>query len=253
MKATLSAIILAKNEEYNIKDCIQSVLFADEILLIDDFSEDNTVRIARNLGARVIQHPLNSDWGQQRRYGIAQVKSDWILFIDADERVSNELANEIRQVIQDTELRSYKLRRFNKFHYNKAAHGVLRHDSVLRLMPKEGATVEGIVHEKFLSPYPQEILKGKLYHYTYDNWQQYFNKFNNYTTAASKRYQKENKKCYFFRDIVLRPLWAFLKVYLLDRGFMDGKLGFILSVNHYFYTMTKYVKLYYLNKSNGKL
>jgi hypothetical protein len=96
-------------------------------------------------------------------------------------------------------------------------------------------------------------MKKFMYHYTYDNWQQYFNKFNNYTTLAAAKYKEQGKKCYFFRDIILRPFWAFIKVYFLQGGFLDGKLGWILSVNHYFYTMSKYVKLYYLYKSNGKL
>ena len=109
------------------------------------------------------------------------------------------------------------------------------------------------MHEKISSSYSEEKLQGALYHYTYDNWQQYFNKFNNYTTLAANRYKDEGKSCSFVRDIMLRPMWAFFKMYILDRGFLDGKIGFILSINHYFYTMTKYVKLYYLLKSNGKL
>jgi hypothetical protein len=92
-----------------------------------------------------------------------------------------------------------------------------------------------------------------MYHYTYDNWKQYFNKFNNYTTLAAEKYYQQGKGCNFFLDIMLRPLWAFIKVYIINLGFLDGKIGFILSVDHFFYTMTKYVKLYYLYKSNGKL
>ena len=118
---------------------------------------------------------------------------------------------------------------------------------------KEGTNIEGFVHETISSTYPEAKLHGKMYHYTYDNWHQYFNKFNNYTTLAAKKYKENGKSCSFVKDILIRPSWAFFKVYILDRGFLDGKMGFILSVNHYFYTMIKYVKLYYLLKSNGKL
>lgn len=120
-------------------------------------------------------------------------------------------------------------------------------------MPAEGSHVEGYVHPAIVTPYPNKKLNGFMYHYTYDNLDQYFGKFNNYTKLAAEKYKKQNKKCSFFKDIVLRPMWAFIKVYLLQGGFLDGKIGWILSVNHYFYTMNKYVKLYYLYKSNGKL
>ena len=92
-----------------------------------------------------------------------------------------------------------------------------------------------------------------MYHYTYDNWDQYFNKLNKYTTLSAEKYKKANKSVSFLKDIVFRPFWAFIKMYLLQGGILDGKMGWVLSVNHYFYTMTKYVKLYYLYKSNGKL
>lgn len=249
----VTAIILARNEEQHIEECIKSIQCADEILVIDDGSTDRTVEIAEALGAKVIHHALNGDWSQQRRFGISQASCDWILFIDSDERVSLELNDEIRQAVQCREKKAYWLSRHNIFHYNSATHGSMRPDKVLRLMPTEGASVEGFVHETFISPFPQATLKGKLFHYTYDNWTQYFNKFNKYTSAAAEKYHEQGKQCSFWKDIILRPHWAFFKIYILQKGFLDGKIGFILSLYHYMYTVTKYVKLYYLNKSNGRL
>ena len=242
--STITAIILARNEEKHIVDCIKSILFADEILIIDDGSTDQTVPLATELGATVIPHSLNGDWAQQRRFGISQSHSEWIVFIDSDERVSPELAKSIQQAIQG-EPKAYWLRRYNLFRHNQATHGVVRPDKVLRLMPREGASVEGAVHEAFISPYSQDTLKGKLYHYTYDNWDQFFDKFNKYTTAAANKYKKQGKSCSFFGDIIVRPIWAFLKIYILQGGIIDGKIGFLLSVYHMLYTKTKYVKLYY--------
>ena len=216
--STVTAIILARNEEKHIVDCIKSIQFADEILVIDDGSTDQTVSLATGL----------------------------------DERVSPELAKSIQRAIQG-EPKAYWLRRYNLFHHNQATHGVVRPDKVLRLMPREGATVEGAVHEAFISPYPQDTLEGKLYHYTYDNWHQFFEKFNKYTTAAANKYKEQGKSCSFLGDIILRPTWAFFKIYILQGGILDGKIGFLLSIYHMMYTMTKYVKLYYLNKSNGQL
>ena len=175
------------------------------------------------------------------------------IFLDADERVTKSLASAICDAVIKDEKNAYWIERKNKFHYNNAEHGVLRPDWVCRLMPAEGSHVEGYVHPAIVTPYPNKKLNGFMYHYTYDNWDQYFGKFNNYTKLAAEKYKKQSKKCSFFKDIVLRPMWAFIKVYLLQGGFLDGKIGWILSVNHYFYTMNKYVKLYYLYKSNGKL
>ena len=249
----VTAIILARNEEQHIEECIKSIQCANEILVIDDGSTDQTVFLAEQLSAKVIHHALNGDWAQQRRFGISQSSCEWILFIDSDERISSELNDEIRQVVQRREKKAYWLSRHNIFRHNSATHGSMRPDKVLRLMPKEGATVEGFVHETFISPFPQETLKGKLFHYTYDNWTQYFNKFNKYTSVAAEKYYEQGKYCSFWKDIILRPHWAFFKIYILQKGFLDGKIGFILSLYHYMYTVTKYVKLYYLNKSNGKL
>ncbi len=249
----ISALILAKNEERNIEECIKTVLFCDEVLVIDDFSTDKTKEIAESLGARVMQRSMAGDWGGQQTFAIQNAKYEWALFVDADERISEPLAEEIKAVVNNGEQNAYWIRRANKFHFNEATHGILRPDYVNRLFPAKNSYVEGYVHPEIKAPYPNKKLKHVMYHYTYDNWDQYFGKFNNYTRLAAEKYKKNGKSCSFFRDIVLRPLWAFFKIYILNLGFLDGKLGFIFSVNHYFYTMTKYVRLYYLYKSNGKL
>ncbi|RKS85952.1 glycosyltransferase involved in cell wall biosynthesis [Orbus hercynius] len=249
----ISVLIVAKNEQHNIGDCIKSCQFAKEVIVIDDYSSDDTAKIATSLGAKVIQRALAGDWGGQQTFAIEQASYDWIFLIDADERVSDELAQQISEAVNRNDKTAYWIQRQNKFRFNKATHGILRPDFVCRLMPKQGTYVEGYVHQQIVTPYPSQKLSGYLYHYTYDNWEQYFNKFNKYTTLSAEKYKKNHKKCYFFKDIMLRPLWAFMKVYFIQGGCLDGKMGWILSVNHYFYTMNKYVKLYYLYKSNGKL
>lgn len=250
----VSVLILTRNEERNIKDCIESCQsFAKEIIVIDDGSTDGTKEIAENLGARVISHAMAGDWGQQQTFAINQSRCSWIFFIDADERCTPNLASAIEKLVTKDEKIAYRIGRRNLFHYNKADHGILRPDRVVRLMPTKGSKVEGFVHPAIITPYPVKDIPEFIYHYTYDNWVQYFGKFNNYTDLAARKYLEQGKKCHVFRDIVLRPIWAFIKVYFINLGFLDGRLGWVFSCNHFVYTMMKYERLYDLEKSGGKL
>lgn len=252
--AKITALILAKNEERNIEACIKTLAFTDEVLVIDDFSTDKTKEIAESLGARVIQRSMNGDWGGQQTFAIQNASHEWVLFVDADERISEPLSKEILQVVAEGKKNAYWIKRENRFYHHHATHGVLRPDYVNRLFPAKGSYVEGYVHPQIVTPYPNVKLKNVMYHYTYDTWEQQLNKLNNYTTLAARKYAKNHKKCNFFVDIVLRPLWAFFKVYILNFGFLDGKMGWILSTNHYFYTMNKYLKLYFLyHDPDGRL
>ena len=160
--AKISALILAKNEERNIEDCIKTVLFCDEVLVIDDFSTDRTKEIAEGLGARVLQRGMNGDWGGQQTFAIQSATHEWVLFVDADERISNALAEEIKEAVARGEQKAYWIRRENRFHFNKATHGVLHPDYVNRLFPAKGSYVEGYVHPKIVAPYPDKKLKSPM-------------------------------------------------------------------------------------------
>lgn len=249
----VSVLILAKNEEQNIADCIKSCSFAKEIIVIDDNSTDKTKELAENLGAKVINRSMNGDWGGQQTFAIKQASCEWIFFIDADERCSKELCDEIEKAVLKNEKYAYWIKRKNKFHFNKATHGTLRPDYVCRLMPAKGSYVEGYVHPAIITPYENKKLKECMYHHTYDTWEQHINKINKYTTLAAEKYKSQGKHINFFIDVVLRPLWAFFKVYVINLGFLDGKIGWVFAIAHYYYTTMKYAKLYYLYKSKGKL
>ena len=247
----LSTLIVAKNEEKNIKECIKSVEFSDEIIVIDDYSTDKTVEIATSLGAKVFQRAMNGDWSAQQNFSIEKATHDWVLLIDADERITPELAQEIKQKLQSDELIAYRIKRLNHFNRKIVRFGVLHPDFVTRLLPKKDFYLTGQVHPKLHYPYHEQNLKNYMLHYTYDNWDAYWRKFDKYTKLSAIRYKDENKSVNFFRDIIIRPIWAFFKVYVIQLGFLDGKIGWILSVNHYLYTMTKYARFYELKQGKN--
>ncbi|MDL2281025.1 glycosyltransferase family 2 protein [Selenomonadales bacterium OttesenSCG-928-I06] len=245
---TISAVIIAKNEEKNIADCINSISFVTEIILVDDYSTDRTKEIAENMGAKVFQRALNGDWGAQQTFAINQATSDWVLFIDADERVTEDLAEEIKEAIDKDECFAYSIPFLNHSMGDRIRYGVLSSNYFARLFPKDKVYVEGLVHPVFHHPYEVKKLKSFMLHYTYNSWEQYLSKFNLYTKLAAQKNYNDGKRASFFYDIMLRPWFAFFKMFILKSGWRDGKPGFILCVFHYFYTMMKYVRLYYLQK-----
>ena len=251
MKLPLSVVIVARNEEKNIAACLESVAFAREIILVDDFSTDETTTIAERFGAKIFRRAMAGDWGAQQTFAINQATQPWILLLDCDERITPELATEIREYVSANAPCAYSIKRINHFKGIRVNHGVLRPDFVPRLMPREGSRVEGFVHPKIVFPYPLKKLDAPMLHFTYEKWGAYLNKLEKYTRLAAEKAFSEGKRATFFRDIVFRPAFAFFKMYVLQGGFLDGKIGWMLSVNHYFYTEMKYVRLYFLARERA--
>ncbi len=245
---TCSVLVLVKNEERNIRECILSCsVFSDEIIVVDDFSEDNTLEIAKKLGAKTFQRSMSGNWGEQQTFAIQQATSDWVFFIDADERCTPDLSNEIKKIVQTKNFAAYWVRRLNFFNHKRVKHGMLSPDWVARLLPREGSFVEGYVHPKIIFNAPEKKLKGNMLHYTYETWDQIERKMQKYSSLAAKKYHQEGRKSCLIFDIAVRPLFAFLKMYLFKAGFLDGLIGFALSFNYANYTLAKYFKLYELN------
>lgn len=250
--AKLSAIILAKNEEKSLADCIKSVSFADEVLVIDDFSADRTAEIARAHGARVVQHALAGNWGAQQTFAIKEARHPWVFFIDADERASKKLQTLVKQIVAEDDRKfAYLNARLNYFWEHPLRYGGWFPDYVVRLLPKKGTYVTGFVHPAFHHDYVEKKLPKDAYmiHYPYRDWKHYFAKLNFYTTLAAEKMQKQGKRAHLV-DFVMHPAWASFRMYFLRGGWRDGTIGFVLASFHYFYTMAKYVKLYYLTKGN---
>ena len=152
-KIPLTVVVLTYNEQKNIEECLNSASFADEILVIDGGSKDETQAIAKKLGAKVLFHELNNDYSAQRNFGIENAKNEWIFMLDADERITDKLAKEIAKCIENNLDETYRVSRENHFVEGKCLHGTLRPDYVERLFKKTGSCYEGIIHERLKTPY----------------------------------------------------------------------------------------------------
>ena len=254
MKLPISVILLTHNEEKNIADCLGSCKFAREIIVVDDESADQTVEIAGTFdGVKVFHRALNGDFAAQKDFAIAQAECDWLFFIDADERVTPELAEFIKKAVSENEKYCYWIQRENHFQNMVVKHGTMRPDWVPRLMPRDGVRVVGCVHEAVLSPLPKRKATGRLIHYPYTSWDQVYAKLDHYSKLAARKLAEQNRPCGFFSHVVLHPIWAFFKAYFFNLGFLDGRPGFVFAANLYAYTLFKYVRFYQLKYFKGKL
>lgn len=244
----LAVIILTCNEQQNIAACLETVQFADEILVVDSGSTDDTIAIAEKCGARVITHPMESFAGQ-RNFAAEQTDAAWILYLDADERLTADLADEICAIVKKNELVVYDIRRVNHIFGQRMLRGDFAPDWSRRLFPRGKFNWIGIVHEEAKVTVPVKKLKNSFYHYTYQSWRQYFTKIDKYSTLMAKKMQEQGKRA-SLSDIIFRPPFAFFRAYILKAGFLDGKLGFIFSVFNAYYTFIKYCKRYYFERIN---
>lgn len=228
----LSAVILAKNEEKNIARCIKAIDFCDEVVVVDDFSTDNTRDIAARLKAKVIQHKLNDDFSRQRNFGLQQASGDWVVFIDADEVVTPALKKEIRTVLEtDPDLTAYRLRRRDFFWGRELRYGETteaRNRGVIRLVKKGKHRWFGIVHERYIADNRIGRLKGFVDHYPHPTIKAFLQSINFYSTLRANELIKEGKTANVFQ-LVLFPLGKFIYNYCCKCGCLDGAAGFVYS------------------------
>ncbi len=252
MAEKLSVLIPTFNEQLNLPECIASVKdLADEIFVVDSFSKDDTVEIARQAGARVVQHEyVNS--AAQKNWAIPQCKHEWVFIIDADERMTPELREEIRGLLaraQGPEWDGYFVVRRNFFLGGEIRHGGWERNDVQRLFRRDlGRYAEREVHADIaVSSGRSGHLKARLDHNTcpasLDGLNRYFQRFNRYTTQAAERYHREGRKPYIW-NFFLHPGWEFFKMYILKLGFLDGVPGLAVCTFCAFTRFVRYMKLY---------
>jgi len=234
MKNKITAVIIAKNEEARIVSCLESIRWCDEIVVVDDMSVDETAHIARKYGAKVVAHPSNGDHDAQRNIGIDNASSDWILQMDADERVSPELRKDIEKVLfGNGRFSAYKLVRKNYFLGRFMGHGGWPERHV-RLFKRGRARYIGhSVHETLKVDGNIGNLKSHLEHYAFSSISQYISRQLYYAGIEAKvMYQDRGRIDLDEINYQLRrkPLKLFFKIYIKRMGFRDGMHGFILSI-----------------------
>ena len=251
MPDSLSIAIVALNEEENIKQVLESVRWADQIVLVDSGSSDRTCEIAREYGALVIVEPWRG-YTAQKNYALELCTSDWVLSLDADEEVSPELAEEIREILtHNGPLDGYFMPRKNLFLGRWMRHGGFYPDPKLRLFRRGLAYSTGRdPHDRFemTSGQPVGRLQGALIHRTYPTLTVYLEHMNRYSSVWNRVPGAVARK-FSFNSIVLRPLATFIYNYFFRLGFLDGREGLLLHMYHAGYVSWKYAKAWEMGRT----
>ena len=246
--ASLSVTVITKNEAHHIEACLCSVAFADEIIVLDSGSTDDTVRLAVSMGAKVSERFDWEGFGIQKNRALALATSDWVLSIDADERVSSDLQAEIRAVLQAPAFSAYSIPRLSSYCGQYMRYSGWYPDRTTRLFRRQAARFsDDSVHEKILVPGQIGQLNHQLTHESYLNLEAVLDKINLYSTAGAQNLLYK-KKSASLRTAIGHGIWAFLRTYFLRLGFLDGRLGFILAVSNAEGTYYRYLKLWLLHR-----
>lgn len=230
VKENLTALIITCNEEKNIKVLLDDLSFADEIIVVDSFSSDQTFEIASSYNnVKTVQRTFDN-FAFQRNYALSLASHPWILFIDADERLTPELKQEICTVIeQKNNVSAYNMKRNFMFENSKLRFSGWQTDKIIRLFKKENAfyNTEKIVHEKLVVKGEIKTLKNKLIHYSYSNYEDYKQKMLFYGKLKAQEEFTKNTKPNFYH-FYIRPVYQFMNQYVLRLGFLDGKKGIVI-------------------------
>jgi glycosyltransferase involved in cell wall biosynthesis len=238
----ISATIITLNEERNIARAIESIRCADEIVVVDSGSTDRTCQIAEQMGARVVHEPWRG-YAAQKNLASQHASHDWILSVDADEAITEELEAEILALRQtEPEVAGYSMPRLTQYLGRWILHSGWYPDRKIRLFHRERAEWQGgFVHESVQANGPAGHLQGNLQHFTCDSLSQHLRTLDGYTTLAAQELRARNARVPA-RRLLLDPAWTFLRTYFIHRGFLDGPQGIAIAWMAALYTFLKYAK-----------
>jgi glycosyltransferase involved in cell wall biosynthesis len=247
--AKLSVIIITKNESANIRACLESVAWADELIVVDSASTDGTLEIAREFTPQV---HVRADWpgfGPQKNRALDYATKDWVLSLDADERVTPELRAEIEAVLQSAKADGFEIPRLSNFCGRFIRHSGWHPDYVLRLFRRGKARFsDALVHESVQMQGSTARLQQPLLHYSYRDFEDVLSKLNSYSSASAAMLQRRGKKG-GLAQAILHGWWAFVRTYFLRAGFLDGREGFMLAVMNAENSYYRYIKLWMKQKT----
>ncbi|MBI2103747.1 glycosyltransferase family 2 protein [Candidatus Woesebacteria bacterium] len=242
---SLSVVILTKNEQENITDCIKSVKFANEIIIIDDNSTDKTIQIARKQGAKIFERSLNGDFAAQRNFGLNKVTSKWVLFLDADERVSRQLAEEISQALNDSFVAAsgFYVRRQDFLWRKPLKYGEVGNIKFLRLALKKAGQWQRKVHETYKVSGRVKALKYPINHYPHQDIKVFLEHINFWSSLHADANWLEGKRSNLAK-IIFMPIAHFVKNYFFKLGFLDGMSGFVFALIMSFHSFLAWGKIW---------
>lgn len=244
----LSVIIITKNEAQHISRCLESVRWADEIIVLDSGSSDNTVELCKTYTENVFV----TDWpgfGIQKQRALDKATGDWVFSIDADEQVSFELKAEIEQAIQDNLADGFEIPRLSSYCGREMKHGGWWPDYVLRLFKRElGHFSPELVHERIYVTGKIAQLTQPLLHEAFINPDEVLHKLNSYSSLGAKRLYAAGKKT-SLPEAILKGFWTFFRTYFLKAAFLDGQQGLMLAISNAEGAYYKYLKLLMLNNA----
>lgn len=242
----ITGVVLAKNEEENIEKCLESLRWCDELVVIDDNSTDKTVEIAKKCGATVFAHDLDDDFAGARNFALSQAKGEWVLFVDADEVVSKDLAKEIREIIQNSLLDGAYVKRVDHVFGKTLKYGETGNSWLLRLGRKDAGSWTGTVHEKWNIQNNITDLQNPLLHYPHKNLSEFLKKINFYTTLRAKELYDQKARAGFF-SIIFYTKAKFFQNYIIKLGILDGMPGLIHAFCMSFHSFLVRGKLWQLS------
>jgi glycosyltransferase involved in cell wall biosynthesis len=246
----LSAIIITKNEAKNIAACLESIAFCDERIVVDSGSTDDTVAIAEGCGAEVTTHAW-AGFGVQKNFALSLAREDWVLSIDADERVSPALAAEIKAAVAADAADGYEMPRLSTFLGRPMRHSGWFPDYVLRLFRRDAARfTDDLVHERVVCRGRIGRLAVPLDHHPVLRLEDAVGRADGYSTAGAKMLAASGRRVTFMSGIS-HGMWSFLRAYILRRGFLDGHEGFLLAVANAEGTYYRYMKAWLARRQLG--
>jgi glycosyltransferase involved in cell wall biosynthesis len=238
--------LITKNEARNIEACLRSVSFADQIVVLDSGSSDGTAEIARAMGAQVSE---SADWqgfGVQKNRALDLATSDWVLSIDADERVTPALQAEIIKTLQNPAYQVYDLPRLSSYCGQYMRHSGWYPDRVTRLFRRGAAAFSAVlIHEKVVTSHPEGHLNATLLHESFTDFEAVLDKVNRYSSAGAQLLMQQGSTASVGKAVA-HGLWAFFRTYVLRLGFLDGRMGLILAISNAEGTYYRYLKLWFI-------